>query len=105
MAIGARTSNAICPEHVNFMQTWFSSSNGALTLTMLITIGIGLALLSAITTQGLTARTLAARLLILGFAIFLVGGVLFTGRAFLKWQIAETASYLLWERGFVIAGV
>lgn len=64
-----------------------------------------MALLSAIAAQGLSERTIAASLLILCFIVFTFGGVLFTGRAFLKWQIAETSSHLIWERGFVIGGV
>ncbi|MBK9746374.1 MAG: hypothetical protein IPO91_06290 [Chloroflexi bacterium] len=50
-------------------------------------------------------RTVTASLLILCFVVFTVGGMLFTGRAFLKWQIAETSSHLTWERSLVIAAV
>ncbi len=87
------------------MRTWFTSRNGVITLTVLIAIGSGLALLGALASQGLSARTIAASLLILSFVVFGVGGVLFAGRAFLKWQIEETSSYLIWERGFVILAV
>jgi hypothetical protein len=85
--------------------TWLTSRNGALTLTTLIAVGAGLALLSAIATQGLSARTAAASLLVLCFVVFTFGGVLYAGRAMWNWQIEETSSHLIWERGFVIGGV
>ena len=44
-------------------------------------------------------------LLILGGAIFVPGGLLFTGRAILKWPAAQSQSYLYWERGFVMAAI
>jgi hypothetical protein len=50
-------------------------------------------------------RKIAAILLILCFLVFFVGGMLFTGRAIWKWPVAQTPTYLLWERGFVIAAV
>jgi hypothetical protein len=87
------------------MRTWFTSRNGVITLTILIALCAGLALLSAIAAQGLSARTIAASLLVLCFVVFTFGGVLYAGRAFLKWQIDETSSHLIWERGFVIAAV
>jgi hypothetical protein len=87
------------------MRTWFTSRNGVITLTIFIALGAGLALLSAIATQGLSARTIAASLLVLCFVVFTFGGMLYTGRAFLKWPIAETSSHVIWERGFVIGGV
>ena len=87
------------------MRTWFMSRNGVITLTILIALGAGLALLSAIAAQGLSTRTVAASLLVLCFVVFTFGGVLYAGRAFLKWQIDETSSHLIWERGFVIGGV
>lgn len=87
------------------MKTWIASRSGTLTITAILAIAAGLALLSAIAAQGLSARTAAASLLILCFVVFTFGGVLFMGRAFLKWPIAETSSHLLWERGFVICGV
>ncbi len=62
-------------------------------------------LLSAIAAQGLSMRTVAASLLVLCFVVFTLGGVLFTGRAFLNWQIDATSPHLMWERGFVIGGV
>lgn len=87
------------------MMAWFTSRSGIITLTILIALVAGLALLSAIATQGLSARTIAASLLVLCFVVFTFGGVLYAGRAFLKWQIDETSSHLIWERGFVIGGV
>lgn len=58
------------------------------------------------TEQGLlTERQSAASLLILCFVVFTVGGVLFTGRTIWKWPVGETAIYLRWERGFVMAAV
>ncbi len=50
-------------------------------------------------------RQIAAGLLILGGLVFAVGGILYTGRAILKWPAAETQGYLVWERGFIIAAV
>ena len=52
-----------------------------------------------------SVRQITAFLLILGFVVFAVGAVLFTGRAFLKWPAAESPAYLIWERGFIIAAV
>jgi hypothetical protein len=85
------------------MRTWFMSPTGAITLTVLIAIGTGLALLRAITIQGLSARTAAASLLILSMVVFGFGGALFTGRAFWGWPINN--AHLFWERGFIIAAV
>ena len=87
------------------MRTWFTSRNGAIPLTAVIAIGASLALLSALATQGLSARTIAASLLILSFIIFVFGGVLYAGRAMWNWQIEELSSYVVWERGFVITAV
>lgn len=87
------------------MKTRLTSRNGIMMLTALIITGAVLALLSAVATQGLSAHTTAASLLALSFVIFLWGGVLYAGRAFLKWHGAETAAYLHWERGFVIVAV
>src|SRR5215216_1236386 len=87
------------------MRTWFMSRNGAITLTVLIAVVMGLVLLNGIATQGLSPRTIAASLLALSFVIFNFGGVLYAGRAMWRWQIEETASHLIWERGFVIAAV
>ncbi|MEZ4770192.1 MAG: hypothetical protein R2844_17420 [Caldilineales bacterium] len=51
----------------------------------------------------LLERRLAGFLLIGCFLVFVVGGLLYTGRAILKWPAAQTDTYLLWERGWVIA--
>jgi hypothetical protein len=48
-------------------------------------------------------RQLAAYLLILASLIFLIAGFLFTGRAIWNWPVGQTAIYLRWERGVVIA--
>jgi len=53
----------------------------------------------------LSERQIAAILLILCFVVFAVGGILFMGRAMLKWPAAASPSYLIWERGFIIAAV
>jgi hypothetical protein len=87
------------------MTTWFTSRNGVIAFSILIVIGTGLVLLRTIATQGASSRTIAASLLVLSFVVFGVGGTLFAGRAFLKWQIEETSSHLIWERGFVIAAI
>lgn len=87
------------------MKPWITSQTGVLTVTIAFALGSGLAVFLAVAAQGLSIRTAAASLLILCFVVFTIGGMLFTGRAFLKWQIDETSSYLAWERGFVIGGV
>jgi hypothetical protein len=53
----------------------------------------------------LSEQQTAAWLLILGGLVFTVGGILYTGRAILKWPAADTAGYLIWERGFVMGSV
>lgn len=53
----------------------------------------------------LSQREIAAFLLIACFLIFVVGGILFTGRAIWKWPAAQTPGYLRWERGFVVAAL
>lgn len=87
------------------MKSRIASRNGILAFTMLIALGAGLAVFISVAAQGLSMRTVTASLLILCFVVFTVGGMLFTGRAFLKWQIAETSSHLTWERSLVIAAV
>jgi hypothetical protein len=86
------------------MKAWLMSPGGTMTVTILIAAGACLAMLRAVTTQGISIRTIAASLLIQCFILFLFGGMLFTGRVFLKWQIEER-SFLVWERGFIIAAV
>ena len=44
-------------------------------------------------------------LLIVSGLVFLVGGLLYTGRAIWKWPAAGTPAYLRWERGVVIAAL
>jgi len=87
------------------MRTWITSQIGVISLTVLIVIGSGAALLSAIVTQGASARTICAGLLVMSFVVFLNGGVLYAGRAMWNWQIEELSSYMVWERGFVITAV
>jgi hypothetical protein len=53
--------------------------------------------------NGLSERQLAAYLLILASLIFLIAGALFTGRAIWNWPVGQTAVYLRWERGVIIA--
>jgi hypothetical protein len=53
--------------------------------------------------QGVSARTIAASLLVLSFMVFAVGGILYTGRAMWHWHIEDLSAYLVRERGFVIA--
>jgi len=79
------------------------SPSGALTLTVFIAVGTGLALSRTIVAQGISTRTIAASLLILSLIVFGFGGMLFTGRAFWGWSIGNT--HLNWERGFIIAAV
>lgn len=47
-------------------------------------------------------RTACAVLLIVGSTFDLISNLLFTGRSILKW-FAETAVYLRWERGLLVA--
>jgi hypothetical protein len=53
----------------------------------------------------LSEQQLAGGLLILSGLVFTVGGLLYAGRAIWKWPAAETAAYLTWERGFVLASI
>ena len=53
----------------------------------------------------LSERQITAILLIACAAIFLVGGILYSGRAIWKWPVGETDGYLRWERGSVILAV
>jgi hypothetical protein len=87
------------------MRTRLTSRNGVIAFTLMIAAVCGLALLSALATQGFSERTLAANLLALSFVVFTVGGVLYAGRAFLNWKIDEASAHLVWERGLVIAAV
>jgi hypothetical protein len=53
----------------------------------------------------LSEQQIAAVLLILSSLVFVVGAILYTGRAMLRWPAAEAPGYLIWERGFVMAAV
>jgi hypothetical protein len=53
----------------------------------------------------LSEQVAAGWLLILSAQIFLIGGMLYTGRAIWKWPAGQTRRYLIWERGFVIAAL
>ena len=53
----------------------------------------------------ISEQVLAGCLLILSSSIFVIAGMLFTGRVIWKWQIGETRAYLLWERSLVITAV
>lgn len=86
------------------MRTWLASRSGIIIVTAVIVIGAILALLSAIVGQGLSVRTVGASLLASSFFVFLPAGILYSGRAFMNWQI-EATSHLRWERGFVIAAI
>jgi hypothetical protein len=90
-------------ERRNIVRDWFMSPNGAITLTVLIAIGTGIALLRTTAVQGVSTRTIAASLLILSLIVFGFGGALFTGRAFWNWPTGN--SHLIWERGFIIAAI
>ena len=50
-------------------------------------------------------QIVCAWMLILAGAIFVPGGVLYAGRAILKWPAARSQSYPVWERGFVMAAI
>ncbi|MFN8379557.1 MAG: hypothetical protein U0452_12895 [Anaerolineae bacterium] len=53
----------------------------------------------------ISERELAAILLIASMAVFVPGGILFTGRAMWKWPVGQTPAFLRWERGFVVAAL
>jgi hypothetical protein len=48
-------------------------------------------------------RRIAAILLIGCWVVFMVAGILYTGRAIWKWPAGQTQTHLVWERGLVIA--
>ncbi|MCZ7554729.1 MAG: hypothetical protein M5U05_19500 [Anaerolineales bacterium] len=86
------------------MNNWLASWKrfAAIAVVPVIT-SVVLLIVSA--SEEFSERSVAASLLILGFAVFGVSGMLFTGRAIWKWPIGQTAAYLRWERSFVIAAV
>lgn len=51
----------------------------------------------------LSEQFVAGWMLILSGIVFLPGGVLYTGRAILKWRVSQSQAYLVWERGLVMA--
>ena len=53
----------------------------------------------------ISEQTVSGWLLILSGIIFVPGGLLFTGRAIFKWPAAQSQSYLIWERGLVMAAI
>ena len=53
----------------------------------------------------ISEQVAAGWLLILSAAIFVIGGLLYTGRAIWKLPAGETPTYLLWERGFIMAAI
>jgi hypothetical protein len=87
------------------MKTRFMSWRGTVAFSVTAAVIIGLVLLIAVNHQDYSKRSSAASLLILCFVIFTVGGILYTGRAIWNWPVGQTARYLYWERGFVIAAV
>jgi hypothetical protein len=50
-------------------------------------------------------QVVAGWLLILSGVLFVPGGLLFTGRAILKWPAAQSQGYLYWERGLIMAAI
>ena len=84
------------------MRTWFTAPYRAVTVSVICVVLTVLALIIVVSGQGISERTVAASLLVLTFMVFTVGGVLYTGRAMLKWQIADIRSYLIWERVSII---
>jgi hypothetical protein len=84
------------------MKRWLTSPYRVLTIAVVSLVLTVLALLVVIGTQGISERTVAASLLVLTFATFEIGGILFTGRAMLNWQIEDRAAHMRWERSFVI---
>lgn len=68
-------------------------------------IGALVVLLAASGPSGVSARTVAATLLIAAALVFTVGGFLYAGRAIWQWPAAKTVRYLRWERGSVVAAI
>ena len=56
-------------------------------------------------TSFVTEKMATGWLLIGSGLVFVVGAMFYTGRAIWKWPSAGTQTYLLWERGFVIAAL
>jgi hypothetical protein len=53
----------------------------------------------------ISQQAVAGWLLILSFIIFVPSGILFTGRAIWKWTVAQTQSYLVWERSILMTAI
>lgn len=85
------------------MKSWLTSQYRSVTISVIGDLLVIVTLMVVMSAQGVSERTVAASLLVLSFMVFCVGGVLFTGRAFLKWQISDKGSHLIWERGSVIS--
>lgn len=84
------------------MTKWFTSPYRVLTVAVVSLVLTVLSLLVVISAQGVSERTVAASLLVLTFAVFEIGGILFTGRTMLNWPIENRGSHMRWERSFVI---
>lgn len=84
------------------MSRWFTSPYRTLTVAVVSVVLTMLALAVVVSTQGVSERTIAASLLVLTFMVFEIGGILFTGRAMLNWQIENLDAHMKWERSFVI---
>ena len=84
------------------MSKWLTSPYRALTIAVVSLVLTMLTLLIVVGWQGVSERTVAASLLVLTFMIFEVGGILFTGRTMLDWQIEDRIVHMRWERTFVI---
>jgi len=57
------------------------------------------------TNEMISEQVVAGWLLILSGLIFLPAGLLYTGRAILKWPSAQSQGYLYWERGLVMGAI
>lgn len=84
------------------MSKWLTSPYRALTVAVVSLVLTVLTLLLVVSWQGVSERRMAGSLLVLTFATFEIGGILFTGRAMLGWQIDDRAAHMKWERSFVI---
>jgi len=84
------------------MTIWLTSRYRAVLVSIFCIVLIIVVLAFVISRQGVSERTIAASLLVLSFIIFGLGGILYTGRAMLNWQIEDIATHLRWERGSVI---
>ncbi|MBI1281526.1 MAG: hypothetical protein GC179_25595 [Anaerolineaceae bacterium] len=85
------------------MQTaWFTSPFRVVTISVINVILTVMALIVMLARQGISERTAAVSLFVLSFMVFMVAGILFTGRAMSKWNIQNLARYVIWERALVI---